>query len=148
MKKERKEKDFIFKPTYPGGSRALGAFIKEHLQYPEDAFEAKIEGTVQLKITINYKGVVTDTKVLSSLGYGCNEEAARVARLLKFLVPKNRKVRAQFHKKINFHFRLPKQRPKPAPKTSSVQYTISKKKEEQPSPKPQPGSSYEYTIKW
>ena len=145
MKKERKGKDFILKPRYPGGPQAMKRFIGQHLQYPKDALEKEVSGTVHLKITINYKGAVTDVKVLSSVGHGCDEEAVRIAKLLKFEVPKNRKVRALFHKKLNIHFRLPAASPDQQRRTINYKITQAQKDSEEP---PKPGKSYEYTINW
>ena len=90
MKKEKREKDFRKKPIYPGGNSALKQFIKDNLQYPEEALKNKVEGGVIVQFTIDHLGKVTHTKVISGLGYGCDEEAQRVIRLLTFEVPKNR----------------------------------------------------------
>ena len=85
-------------------------FIREHLKYPPQALEQGIEGTVSLKYTIDHNGVVIDTHVIASLGYGCDEEAIRLARLLKFEVPRTRGVKVQFHKNLHVHFRRPKKK--------------------------------------
>ena len=150
MKKEKKDKDFLHKPTYPGGIRAIRKFIKENLCYPESARKEKIEGTVHLKYTINYTGKVTDVKVISGLEGGCNEEAIRLVKLLQFEVPKNRKMRVLFHKKIQIHFRLP---PKPAPKktdtpATGIHYQYVPKSAPSNDSTDQPGTGYSYTIEW
>ncbi len=147
MKKERKGKDFILKPKYPGGSQAMKRFIAEQLTYPEEAIKAKVSGTVHLKMTIDYKGKVTEVKILSSVGYGCDEEASRIAKLLTFEVPKNRRVRAQFHKKLNIRFRLPATPPDRS-KAQQITYTVSKPQAQTEPSSKKPGKSYEYTIKW
>ncbi len=107
MKKEKKDKHFIKKPVYPGGPVAMKSFIKSQLKYPKEALDNKIEGTVTLRYTINQHGQVIDTKVIKKLGFGCNEEAIRIVKLLKFKVAKSYKTKALFHKTINIHFRLP-----------------------------------------
>ena len=94
-------------------------FISRHLQYPVEAREAGVEGTVVVKFDIDYRGKVVDTRVVSSLGYGCDEEAERVVRLLRFEVPKSRGVRVLFHKSVNIHFR------KPAAADWQISYTYS-----------------------
>lgn len=144
MKKERKDKSFIKKPIYPGGSVAMRNFIRQHLVYPPAALEKGIEGTVTLKYTIDHHGNVTDTHVIAGLGHGCDDEAARVVRLFKFEVPKTRGVRVTFHKDIHVHFRLPKKQPLPTPSPASVstQYVYT-----QPSkPTASVNSGYTYTI--
>ncbi|MEM1320128.1 MAG: energy transducer TonB [Bacteroidota bacterium] len=141
MKQEKKDKHFIGKPYYEGGITALRAFISQHLQYPAEALQARVEGTVMVNYTINYKGKVIDAKVVAGLGYGCDEEALRLARLLEFKVPKVRGVKVKFHKNIQIHFRLPPVQPGPTyqfkPKTTSE---ATEKKPAQ--------SSYNYTINY
>jgi len=56
MKKERKDKDFIKAPYLEGGKAALEAFVKKELRYPKEALEAKVEGTVSVRYTVDYKG--------------------------------------------------------------------------------------------
>ena len=78
--------------------------IGKELQYPPEALEAKIEGTVFLRYNIDHKGKVTSSKILSSLGYGCDEEAQRIVKKFNFEVPKGpRKLKIKFHKTIKIH---------------------------------------------
>lgn len=87
----------------------MSSFINANIQYPEEAKKNNIEGTVYFKIKINQRGNVIDTKIISGLGYGCDTEATRVIRLLKFIVPKNRLNHLYFNKHLQVHFRLPSQ---------------------------------------
>jgi protein TonB len=151
MKKEKKDKDFLHKPVYPGGIKAIRKLIREQLRYPEAARRAGIEGTVHLKYTIDHRGRVIGAKVISGIGGGCEEEAIRLVKLLKFEVPKNRKMRVLFHKKLQIHFKLPapagKQAGTAQPTSLHYQYipkaTGSPEKTEDSS---RPG--YTYTIDW
>lgn len=106
MKKEKKDKHFIKKPYYPGGLEAMKAFIATVLSYPPEAQKHQIEGVVLVKYTVNQLGAVVQAKVIHRLGYGCDEEAERIVRLLQFKVPKNRAKKLLFHKSINIHFKL------------------------------------------
>lgn len=110
---EKKPKHFINHPTWPGGPKAMTEFIYKNLRYPKLAAEAKLEGTVFLKIEINNQGIVSDVQVLKGIGLGCDEEAARVLRLLKFDVAKNRGLRVLFHKDIRVQFKMAKAAPLP-----------------------------------
>ena len=111
MDKDSRDSRFVRKPFYPGGKEAYTKFITSNLVYPKEALENKIEGQVRLKYDVNYKGEVTGVKVLSSLGYGCDEEASRIIKLLKFEVPKGpRKVKVLFQKTVSINFKLPKQK--------------------------------------
>ncbi len=147
----KKDKDFIKKPAYEGGPKAMRAFIGKNLSYPQEALTEKVEGTVVLKYSIDYQGNVVDAKVISGLGYGCDEEAIRLVRLLKFEVPKNRGVKVLFHKDIKIHFRLPKQpavKAKTPARPMQYSYTVTaKKKEGQKRPsEEEKGGGYSYTI--
>lgn len=150
MAKEKKDKHFIKKPVYPGGSKAFKDFISTHLKYPEEALKNKTEGTVLVKYDIDYKGNVTDAKVIKGIGNGCDEEAIRVIKLLKFEIPKGpRKLRVLFHKEAKIHFKLPKSKTVKPQKLSTTKYTITptRKAQNLESDKENPGS-YSYTIKW
>ena len=105
---EKKER-FVKMPIYEGGQKALNKFISDKLKYPADALKEKIEGTVQVFYIINNKGDVVEARVTSGLGFGCDEEALRLVKLLKYTIPKNHKLKATFNKKINIHFKISKQ---------------------------------------
>ena len=116
---------------------------------------------------------MTDAKIISGLNPVCNEEAVRLVKLLKFTVPKNRGVRAIFHKNLTIHFRLPKEKPiakipiiQPTAKAEpvhfdtknnttqqAINYTIipadkTKSIEKSPDEEEQNGGGYNYTISW
>ena len=164
MHKEKKDKHFLNKPTYPGGPKALKAFITENIQHPAEAIAAKVEGFVSLKYSIDPKGNVIDVRIVSGLSHGCNEEAIRLVKLLKFSEAKNRGVRAIFHKDLTIHFRMPKEpatikipitqptakvvQPQQAEQEIVYVVSLSKQKlpmEEEPQ-QSQSGGSYHYTI--
>ena len=157
MQKQRKDKHFIKKPIFTGGLKAMRELIRKEMKYPEEAIEAKVEGTVYLRYNIDYKGNVTSSKILSSLGYGCDEEAQRIVKNFVFEVPKGpRKLKIKFHKTIKIHFRLPKEAPKSIEKPNSVnpsntQITYSIKsttKTTAPSKQDKKSINYNYTIKF
>ena len=146
MAKEKKEKHFVQKPVYPGGRQALRAFITQNLRYPKGALKERAEGTVVVRYTINHKGEVTDTKVISSLHKDCDAEAVRLVKQLKFRVPKQKRPgKILFHKSIKIHFKPPKA--KPPQKSTGLQYEVVPTK-----PKPdqanndKEGGGYSYTI--
>ena len=151
MEREKKPKHFIQHPQYPGGPKELTKFIYSQLRYPPAALAAGIEGSVLIEYDIDYKGNVVDTRVLQSLGHGCDEEACRVIRLLKFSVGRNRGVKVVFHKKMPIKFKIPVQTKAPAPAPGQISYNYVYTTN-QPEPaaaeptKPQTGASYSYTI--
>ncbi|MDX1684033.1 MAG: energy transducer TonB [Saprospiraceae bacterium] len=139
MKREKKDKNFIHKPIYPGGNEAFKSFVKAELKYPEEAVKNKIEGTVRVRYEIDYEGKVIKTRVISGIGYGCDEEAERIIRKLKFQVPKHRGVKVLFHKTTNIHFRLPKK------KEMSLKYSYSSS---EPNEKNRTENGYTYTVEF
>lgn len=148
MKKEAKDKHFIKQPWYEGGPKALKAYVAQHLHYPEAALQHRVEGTVYVKFDIDYTGTVIEAKAISGPGFGCEEEAIRLVKTLRYHVEKARGVRVIYHKSIQIHFRLPAAQPLPAePIAVAVQYNYvpSSKKEESPTPA---GSTGGYTISW
>lgn len=144
MKKERRDKHFIHKPEYPGGPSAFKKFVAANLKYPEEARLKGIQGTVRVRYEIDYTGKVVDTKVLVGLGYGCDEEAMRIVKLLKFKVPKHRGMKVGFYRTTNINFKLKKET------TSGISYSFSAASKSVGDPKGDTdrgkSGSYHYTI--
>ncbi|MEL6393655.1 MAG: TonB family protein, partial [Bacteroidota bacterium] len=59
-----KSKNFLPKPVYPGGNKAMNAFIKKHLKYPEEARALKIEGTIRVNYSLDQSGRVIKVKAV------------------------------------------------------------------------------------
>jgi TonB family protein len=146
----KKKTTFLHQPEYAGGPKELTRFIYEHLRYPEAALTAGVEGTVLVDYDIDYKGNVIDARVLRGIGHGCDEEACRVVRLLKFGVGKNRGVRVVFHKKAQIRFKIPVKAPASPPGPVQVQYnyvtTAAPAAPKEPAAEPA-GQTYSYTVK-
>lgn len=155
MKKEKKDKDFIKSAYYEGGRSAMEAFVKKELRYPKEALAAKTEGTVSVRYTVDYKGNVTEANIISGLGHGCDEEALRIVRSMKFKVPNDGKIKSKYTRKLHIHFRLPGS-PAQLPSTkkliqspgapTSYQYQITSKKVVTSTPVPKKVASYEIMI--
>src|SRR5206468_2945998 len=56
----------------------MNAYIMSHLNYPDAAREANIQGQVIVKFVVNEDGSVSDAAVVRSVGGGCDEEALRM----------------------------------------------------------------------
>ena len=132
MKKERKDKDFVKSAYFEGGRAAMDAFVKKELRYPKVALEKKTEGTVTLRYTVDYKGNVIDASVISGIGDGCDEEALRIVKSMKFKVPEDGKIKSKYSRKLHIHFRLPGSPPpvttakgKVNPSSIRVQYQVT-----------------------
>jgi TonB family protein len=136
MQEHHKKKHFLNLPKYPGGSEAFRKFISENVRYPDEALEARVEGTVIVEYEITDEGVVNNTHVIKSLGYGCDEEAVRVIRLLRFEKVKNRGLRVKMTTKTTIHFRPPQ---------GGINISYVETGNKQPAKKEEP-TTYGYTI--
>lgn len=66
-------------PAYAGGQSGLENYIVNNLQYPQDAIDNNVEGTVRVQFAVDEKGNVTNVSTLGNkLGYGLEEEAIKV----------------------------------------------------------------------
>ena len=129
----------------------MRAFVTEHLIYPAAAREARVEGMVVVRYSLDYRGKVVATKVKKGIGYGCDEEAMRVVRLMRFLVPQERKKKVRIHQDVNIHFRLAKVKPAAVPEVRpatamQITYTTVEKTDANKC-RPESGG-YGYTISW
>jgi protein TonB len=86
-----KAKEAIFtdveSPEFPGGERALMAFINSNVQYPRRALQNGVSGIVVVRFLIDKEGVISDSKVIRSLGGGCDGEAIRVIKAMPKWLP-------------------------------------------------------------
>ncbi len=72
-------------PEFPGGQIALFNYISNDLNYPAEAKENKIEGTVHIQFIVAATGKVEQVQLdkgLTDGGMGCNEEALRLVRAM------------------------------------------------------------------
>ncbi len=92
-------------PTYPGGEEALEAFLKEHIQYPEEGIAQKVEGIVYVIFIVEKDGSITQVEALEGIGDAFEKEAERVVRLMPKWNPgkeKGEKIRVLFNLPIEF----------------------------------------------
>ena len=97
-------------PEYPGGMTELLKYMKENLQYPEEAIEKGIEGRVICQFTVKKDGSIDNIVVLKSIHKSLDEEAIRLIKNMpKWKPGKNYKGEVQDCKyTIPFSFKLPK----------------------------------------
>lgn len=67
---------------FPGGGAAMNRFIYSHMEYPDSAKRAGIEGKVILQFKVDTLGIITNINVLRGIGFGCDEEAKRIVSLM------------------------------------------------------------------
>lgn len=146
-KKHSKPEDFIQNAYYKGGDEALKAFINAHLQYPEAALAASVEGTVHVKFQVNHRGEVSQAKALTHIGHGLEAEALRLAQLLRYEVPQRiRHLRVTYNKTLYIHFKLPQQTAdEPATKATPPPAAMEVHYQWTPNPD-DTTASYSYTV--
>jgi protein TonB len=71
-------------PFYKGGEKELIKFLKCQIQYPPSAISQKITGIVYIECLVDTTGITLNHTVLKGIRQDLDEEALRVARLVKF----------------------------------------------------------------
>ncbi len=141
-KKITKQSHQLQPPVFPGGKKGLDEFVKSNLKYPEEALKQKVEGTVHVDYDVDVFGKVLTAKVRHGLGHGCDEEALRIVRMLKFQKRKYPGQHVVFHQKIQIHFRL-HSASKPVENAQTINYSYKPKASEAGPTPPSTG----YTIR-
>ncbi len=146
-----KGKKFLKLPRLDGGKKLLKQFIRQHLRYPEEALNNKIEGDVIVKYKVTGKGEVTNPEIVKGLGYGCDQEAIRLVNMLQYEPVKNRGLRIVTDNRIKIPFRMEQAKARPG---VSFEY-VPKQKEKPAANKKEGGQtrkdsgvSYTYSIRW
>lgn len=105
--KPHKPHKFLKTPSFPGGQKSFKEFVDENLKYPEEAIKNNIQGTVYLKYMVDNTGRIENIVVTKGIGYGCDEEAVRLVKLISYPPVKNRGVRLKVMMKTRIAFTLP-----------------------------------------
>lgn len=75
-------------PEFEGGNAALLAFVRKNLVYPSRAVAENKQGTLYVKFVVDEAGKVSNILLQNNLGYGIDDEAMRVLKLIpKFKSP-------------------------------------------------------------
>ncbi|MFH0864954.1 MAG: energy transducer TonB [Bacteroidota bacterium] len=80
--------NFTFKtdqqPFYPEGDISLFTYFYNNINYNENAVADKISGEVMVSFYVMPDSTLAEINVLSGVGYGIDEEVARVLKPLKY----------------------------------------------------------------
>ena len=84
---ETEEKNQVFitveqNPEFAGGMNALLKFLQKNLRYPTPAVNANVMGKVYMQFVVGQDGNISKVDVLKGIGFGCDEEAQRVVKLM------------------------------------------------------------------
>ena len=74
-------------PEFPGGEKALLKYIAENVDYPQEAKEKDIEGSVYIKFVVNSEGKVQDVETLRGVDPLLDQEAIKVIESLPDFKP-------------------------------------------------------------
>ena len=74
-------------PQFPGGDAARVEFIKQHLQYPDEAQKNHEEGRVIVQFVVNSLGEIKKAKVVRSVSPSLNAEALRLINSFPAWIP-------------------------------------------------------------
>lgn len=100
----------IKKAQFSGGQEALEKWLINHMKYPAEAVDGKIQGRVIVQAKIGYDGKVTDAIILSSTAdRSLNNEALRLVKMMPAWEPathKGKAVNSQVN--IPITFKLPR----------------------------------------
>ena len=73
-------------PQYPGGIKALLAFLKKNINSPADVEEGE-DVSVKIKFVVNYRGSVESFNIVQSGGDAFDKEVIRVLKKMPLWIP-------------------------------------------------------------
>ncbi|MBK7212134.1 MAG: TonB family protein [Bacteroidales bacterium] len=68
--------------SFPGGEAAMKTFLSGNIIIPEKARIARISGKVYISFKVRADGSIYNIRVVKGLGYGCDEEAIRLVKMM------------------------------------------------------------------
>ncbi|TGE14174.1 energy transducer TonB [Hymenobacter elongatus] len=74
-------------PSFPGGDAAYAKFLRAKINYPAQALNKGASGKVHISFIIDEQGHILDPKVVKGLGFGLDEEALRLVRIMPWWNP-------------------------------------------------------------
>jgi len=94
-------------PQFPGGQKALGDYVNDHLEYPQQAIDNNTGGMIMVSFVVDEKGKVSHVKLLGDkkVGDGLDEQALKVVNNMPEWTPgkvHGRKVKTRLELPIAF----------------------------------------------
>lgn len=74
-------------PQYIGGIAAIGRTVAMSYNYPREAIDEGITGTIMVEFIVDEEGNVADITIRKGLCVPCDQEALRVVKLLRKFEP-------------------------------------------------------------
>lgn len=92
--------------SFPNGTKGLQDFINKNIEYPVEANNAGVEGSVRVTFIVDENGKIIDPKVVGNKpGYGLEEEALAIVKRMPAWYPaqvKDKKVKTRITLPIRF----------------------------------------------
>lgn len=80
--------DFVEQmPEFPGGTAEMMKYIKNNLQYPNEALQRNLEGIVYIKFIVHENGALSDFKILKTPDKVFNQPALDVLHHMPTWIP-------------------------------------------------------------
>lgn len=93
-------------PVFPGGQSSLESYINNNIEYPQQAIDNNVEGTVNVQFVIDESGTVSNVQAGGAkLGYGLEEEAVKIISQMPKWTPgkvKGKSVKARYTLPITY----------------------------------------------
>ena len=74
-------------PVFPGGNTAMLTFLGRKLNYPAAALDHQVSGKVHVTFNVDAEGHLHNPHVVRGLGFGLDEEALRLVRIMPWWTP-------------------------------------------------------------
>lgn len=74
-------------PVFPGGEKALVAYLKENLKYPSVPAENGVQGRVIVLFKVEADGSLTDVRIGGSVDPSIDREALRLVKAMPKWIP-------------------------------------------------------------
>ncbi len=81
-------------PHYVGGEGAMLAFFQKRLTYSSEAIAHLKTGIIYVSFVVDTLGLTIDPQVIKGVGYGLDEEALRLVRIMPWWEPGKMRGRA------------------------------------------------------
>lgn len=98
--------DSIAAPIIAKGTRGLPQFLADNMRYPEDARRRDIQGKVGVEFVVETSGNVSNLRAVEALGAGCDDEAMRLIRSMKWRPAFKNGQRVRSIMQLDIQFRL------------------------------------------
>lgn len=113
-------------PQFPGGDAAMMRFLSTNINYPQEALEKGIEGTVYTRFVVGADGKVGSITIQRGLGGGLSEEVVRVLKMMPQWKPGTNDGKAvAVYFNLPVRFELPKTNPTNTQKSSGEDESLS-----------------------